>query len=36
MEAIGTLCRWLSGCKGTDNNRADQINSFFFAKLPFA
>lgn len=30
MEAIGTLCRWLSGCKGTDNNRLDQIKFDFF------
>ena len=30
MEAIGTLCRRLSGCKGTDNNRADQIKFVFF------
>lgn len=29
MEAIGTLCRWLSGCKGTDNNRPDQIKFDF-------
>lgn len=37
MEAIGTLCRWLSGCKGTDNNRPDQIKfDFFFAKRSFA
>ena len=36
MEAIGTLCRWLSGCKGTDNNRADQIKFDFFAKRSFA
>lgn len=37
MEAIGTLCRRLSGgCKGTDNNRADQIKFDFFAKLSFA
>lgn len=34
MEAIGTLCRWLSGCKGTDNNRPDQIKFDFFAKRP--
>lgn len=32
MEAIGTLCRWLSGCKGTDNNRPDQIKFDFFCK----
>lgn len=32
MEAIGTLCRRLSGCKGTDNNRADQIKFVFFCK----
>ena len=32
MEAIGTLCRWLSGCKGTDNNRPDQIKCDFFCK----
>ena len=36
MEAIGTLCRWLSGCKGTDNNRPDQIKFDFFAKRSFA
>lgn len=32
MEAISTLCRWLSGCKGTDNNRPDQIKFDFFCK----
>lgn len=32
MEAIGTLFRWLSGCKGTDNNRPDQIKFDFFCK----
>lgn len=35
MEAIGTLCRWLSGCKGTDNNRPDQIKFDFFCKTVF-
>ena len=32
MEAIGTLCRWLLGCKGTDNNRPDQIKFDLFCK----
>lgn len=34
MEAIGTLCRWLSGCKGTDNNRPDQIIFDFLQNGP--
>lgn len=34
MEAIGTLCRWLSGCKGTDNNRPDQIKFDFLQNGP--
>lgn len=33
MKAIGTLCRRLSGCKGTDNNRPDQIKCNLFCKM---
>ncbi len=36
METIGTLCHWLSRCKGTDNNGPDQIIFDFFAKRSFA
>lgn len=34
METIGTLCRWLSRCKGTDNNGPDQIIFDFLQNGP--